>query len=271
MSHPQPTVLLTNREHFLTPFLMNAFNGTPISFFPSDAPDTSIMVHYGTNDATIVPETNNILADVAKLPRHVVFISSWEIYGHRSFENLTENSPAMGQWAEAENAISERATHDGASLSILRPGIIIGTGMDGYAREIVNGISRATYCHIEGNDARISAIHSLDVAQAAKNIVGKNGTFNISDGIDPTIEQLAEALAWRIGHKRIFSITPPKAHRMARVGDFIPFISPLDSRKLKMQTTTRTLSIENISQTINFHPINVIEYLTNHIYDESDI
>ena len=92
-------------------------------------------------------------------------------------------------------------------LSIVRPALIVGTGMKGTLRSMVNGIYRGYYHHIKENNARRSVIHATDVSAAVNKIASIGGVFNLTDGVNPTVYDLAEALAYRMGDKRIYTMS----------------------------------------------------------------
>lgn len=232
----KPQILIPGSEHFLIPYLEAAFKGAEIIRDPSavspDGVDTAVII---LGNGGTLPESISC--------RSVVAISS-----------------ATGTDTEAEATVTEAAKRLGAPLAILRPAEIIGTGMTGLPRDIVNRIYRGTFFHIaDANEPRISVIHALDVARAATVAAGHEGIFTLSDGSDPTLKELAEALSHRLGHKRIYSLSGRKARMLARL-----FPSIIISGDRKVNMTDSPLFAD-------FRPLTVTDYLTNHHYDENDI
>lgn len=211
-------------------------------------------------------------------PKQLVYISSVQVYGKTSGENLDESTPVnptspygkskhdaetyLIEWSKAHNVI----------LTILRPPLILGTGMKGTLRSMVNGIYRGYYHHIKGNQARRSIIHATDVAKVVKLIAPIGGTYNITDGANPSVYDLAEALSYRIGNKRIYTISMKFAKFLAKIGDIINSDKfPLTSKKLTQLTETLTFNGDAIKNAIDWKPNIVTHYLRNHNYDENSL
>lgn len=144
-------------------------------------------------------------------------------------------------------------------VTVLQSPCIVGTGMRGLPRRIAAGIYKGSYVHIACNEARVSVVHATDVARAAAMAAGTSGTFNLTDLTDPTVHDLAEALSWRLGQKRIFTIAP----RWARLW--------LGSHFYTQLTTSRTIPETFSHLFTDFTPVSVTEYLKNHIYDEQSL
>ena len=156
-----------------------------------------------------------------------------------------------------------------AVISILRPAHIIGTGMDGIPRQIVNGIARGTYFHVQGNEARISVVHALDVARLTRIVAPVGGEYRFSDNCNPTVTELAEALSVRVNHKRIPTLSPKWAKIASRFGGWLGGVT---TDLLATLTSDNTVSSPTDLSTLKgFEPRNVVDYLSTHKYDENDI
>lgn len=142
---------------------------------------------------------------------------------------------------------------------VIRCPYIVGTGMGGLTRKIAAGIFKGTFVHITGNDARISVVHATDVAKAASIAAGSQGSYTLTDGTDPTVHDLADALAYRMGDKRIFSIGP----RWAKLWYGGTYYTTL--------TTSHTAPDTFSTVFPDFHPVSVVEYLKTHVYDEQSL
>lgn len=143
-------------------------------------------------------------------------------------------------------------------LSLYCP-IIIGTGMVGLPRRMAAGIYRGSYFSIVGNESRLSAIHAADLADAVALAAGTDGSFTITDGVDHKLDDLAEALAYRLGDKRIYAIKP----WMARLWYGKEYYS---------QLTADHLASDSFAQAYpSFSPTPVTQYLRTHVYDEKSL
>ena len=205
-----------------------------------------------------------------------VFISSTDVYGLFEGEGVDETAPLnpatdFGRMkAEAERILTEWCTGHSVALTILRCPPVVATGMQGPMRRLVNDIYRGSYRHIADNQAKVSVVHGVDVARAAIDMIGRPGVYNLTDGADPTRHALAEALAWRMGNKRIFTIPLSKAKKLARINDFLPF-TRFDSEAVKRQTSTLTFSSDKIRNLLSWQPNVVTEYLRTHNYDDNSL
>lgn len=208
--------------------------------------------------------------------KNFVFISTVEVYGKQDgcgYNELTPTQPVteFGRMKlEAENILVERCKKHGINLSIIRCAPVVCTGMHNPIRRLAADIYRGSYRHIADNDARTSVVHAVDVARAAVDIIGHEGIFNLTDGVDPSRHDLAEALSWRMGNKRIFTLPLSKARKLARINDWLPF-TRFDSEMLKRETTSLTFSSEKIHGILGWRPNSVTEYLRTHVYDENSL
>ncbi len=136
---------------------------------------------------------------------------------------------------------------------------IVGTGMSGLPMKIAGKILNGTYCHVKGNEARLSTIHAVDVAQAVRLSLGTVGRFIVTDGDGPSVHDFAEALAFRINQKRIYTIKPFWAKFM------------LTGSLFDELTVDRLLDGNAFKESFDFKPVPVVEYLRTHVYDDESL
>lgn len=58
-------------------------------------------------------------------------------------------------------------------LTVVRPALMFGTGVDGWLLQLFNRVTRGHYVHIRGNEAKVSLVTALDTARAMVKLVGK--------------------------------------------------------------------------------------------------
>lgn len=136
---------------------------------------------------------------------------------------------------------------------------IIGTGMAGLPRRMAEGIARGTFVHIRGNEARISLIHATEVARAVHAVSGCQGTYALSDCREHTMHDLAEAIAYRMNDKRLYTIS----RRWARVW--------YGSEYYKVLTTDHLSESTFSADFPDFEPVDTLEYMHTHIYDQTSL
>lgn len=156
-------------------------------------------------------------------------------------------------------ALDSYCSQNGLPLAVIRCPYIVGTGMKGLIMRIAAGINKGTFVHIAGNEARISVVHAVDVARAAAIAAGTQGTYTLTDTVDPSIHDLAQALAYRLSDKRIITIKP----RWARLWYGAAYYNTL--------TTSHTASCTFCEAFPSLLPVSVTEYLTTHVYDEKSL
>lgn len=216
-------------------------------------------------------------------PKHVVVVSSTAVYGLSSGENIDETAPvrpadnASRHLASIEDRVKERCKATGAMCTILRPADVVGTGMEGFTGRLARDVNNGSYMHVKGNEAQRSIVHAIDVAKAVRAVAEKagddciEGVYNLTDRSGATIEQLADAIAYRLGNKRIFATGLKAAKALALLGDITLGALPWSRKKLKARTTTLTFNSFAISKHTTWEPMSVTEYLKTHKYSEDDI
>ncbi|MCM1066332.1 MAG: NAD-dependent epimerase/dehydratase family protein [Muribaculaceae bacterium] len=236
--------LYTPESDFLLPYIKQALPGVKISTMPVD----------GSEQA----------------PELAVMISSCDIYGGTEAIDLNEGAPVdeTSPWAERERLFGDYCRKNGMKALVLRCADIIGTGMGGYGRMLARAIWRGTFFHFPGNEARRSCIHATDVAALIRSAAermpeAEGGIYNVTDGEDPTVHDLAEALAFRMRNKRISNLSTVPQQRIFKL--------LYGRRRCGLYTTTRTFSNERARADFDFHPSAVCQYLRTHIYDDSSL
>ncbi|MDE6086038.1 MAG: hypothetical protein K2G40_06525, partial [Muribaculaceae bacterium] len=97
-----------------------------------------------------------------------------------------------------------------------------------------------------------------------------HGVWNITDGTDPLRRDLVEALAWRLRHKRVYSISPKHARILARIGNLLPFTG-FSMASLQAQLSTLTFDGSSFCRLTGFSPVSVTNYLQTHDYNDSSL
>ena len=293
---PKNDILIAGGENFLTPYLYRAFEksvpetvrvwtqtGEDVAPLP---PTVSTVVYSDVHDSADTRFTVEVALcrvkefiqaiESASRPASMVYISTVDVYGVTGGEDINELTPCNPATAYAkaklavESYLADWCREGGVALAILRPAMIVGTGMGGELRQMVNSIYRATYRHVLDNTARVSVVHATSLADAVVAAVGHDGKWNVTDGVNPTRHELSEALAWRMSNKRIYNVTLRKARLLARIGDWLP-VTWLNTTTLERELTTLTFDGSAFRTITTFDPVSVTYYLRNHSYDESSL
>ena len=213
MTNLLSNILITGAHDFMAPYLFREFQ----EHYPSDtsiwmlgrgdlagmkvdlATESPVMpaamdcvIHVdGTdsgsfNAATALDEVRSLARSLETTPpQSMVYISSSIVYGLNEGESIDEKTPLSPTRRDAqakrdvEGFLTRWCENNGVKLSILRPAMVVGTGMGGELRRLVNSIYRGTYRHVTGNDARVSVVHAVDVARAARMAVAQSGILAV--------------------------------------------------------------------------------------------
>lgn len=224
-----------------------------------------------------VTATRNLLASLGQhVPDNIVYVSSTEVYGAEEGVEINENrepepvSEAGKTKLEAERLLGEWCAARNVTLTILRSPAIVGTGMRGELRRLVNSIYRGNYHHIDDETARLSVVHATDVARAMVMLRQLGGIYNITDGDNPSRHDLVEAFALRMGNKRVYTLRAKRARTFARVCDFIPLLG-YGRKSLAERYRTLTFDDSRLRRAIDWTPSAVVDYLKTHNYDENSL
>lgn len=201
------------------------------------------------------------ITDSAENASAAVMISSTDIYDADNGSNFNELTPLKqnSPTADAENHFITVCRDNGLTPTILRCAPIVGTGMTGMPRQLAGQIYRGTFIALQGNEARMSLVHAVSLPDAARIAIGRDDIFNVTDSTDPTLNDFADALAWRISQKRIFSL-PLKWYRLF-----------FGRKKTESVCRSLTFSCEKLRSAGEFKPVAVVEYLKTHVYNDASL
>lgn len=268
-------IAIVGRQNFPSPFIVDRLDLDPDLNPPR--PESVVIVpdRYSSDHTSAIQEFAAVDLSGVKC---VVLLSSTDIYNLSSAEMADESSTILpsSPWKVLEDQISDIVSHlTSIRLIILRLPLIVGTGMKGILAEIAAGIMGGTYRHIlpAHSEARHSVIHASDIPEILPHLINSDaqGIYNLTDRRHPTTEQIAEAIAWRIDHKRIYSVPAKWQKPLARLARMIGW-EAYSTARLSFLSTTFTYSDNRIQHEIpDFCPTSVTEYLKNHDYDNDRI
>lgn len=203
--------------------------------------------------------------------KRVVLLSSTDIYVSKQGENLNElaETDSTSEIFKTESAATEFCRQNNIGLTILRlPELVVGTGMGGMLIRMVEQINRGTYLHIKDCSARRSVIHASSIGPAVAESV--EGIFNIADAEAPEVSELAEAISFRIGQKRIYSTKLATARKLAKIAPLLG-MGGWKEDMLKFKTESLTFSTAKAESSFGFRTEPAVYYLRNHQYDENSL
>lgn len=172
---------------------------------------------------------------------------------------------ASGRYEALEYEFMSRSDLAASRRYVLRSAPIVGTGMNGPVRTLAEEIYRGVFFHFPGNEARKSIVHAVDVARAVRFLADNDiepGKYNLSDGVDPTLHDIAEALAFRMGNKRISNLSTRPQQWIARL---------LYGRRRYNRYTIDSLVPSVELRALGFVPVDTCAYMRNHVYDSESL
>ncbi len=206
--------------------------------------------------------TKNLLSGIEKsgfLPEKFVFISTVAVYGLETGESISEEFPLKGETPyarskiAAEQVVTDWCTKRGVKYVILRLPLVAGPDAPGNLGQIRKAIASGYYVRIKGNKARKSVVLAEDIARLLPDLSGKQGIFNLTDGVHPFFSEIEDALSREAGKAIRFSMPLFMLRWAARVGDWFPFF-PVNSLKLKKMTSSLTFSDEKARRELGWSP-----------------
>lgn len=195
-------------------------------------------------------------------PDTFVLISTVAVYGSETGDLIDETAALKGETPyakskiDAEKWISEWGIAQGVNIVILRLPLVVGSNAPGNLGAMVKNIRRGTYARIGTGEARRSMVLASDIARLIPSLLGKNGIYNLTDGIHPTIAMMEDYIAAHFG-KKIHAIPPGLASFLARVGDYIPG-SPFNSYRYAKLRQSLTFSDERAVKGLQWSPTAVL-------------
>ncbi|GAB3807991.1 NAD-dependent epimerase/dehydratase family protein [Spirosoma humi] len=220
-----------------------------------------------------VQGTRHLLSALEKqpvLPIALVYLSTVLVYGCSSGQGLRETTPRLAtdpygaSKADAEMLLQEWAHRTGVRLAILRLPLVVAEPLNGNLATLESAIRRGYYVRIGNGLARRSMVRADDVAAVITRAANVGGTFNLTDGYHPTVRELEEAIARKLGRKKPIPAVPLSlVNPIARLGDGINAVGsrwfPVDSITLRKLTSTLTFSDEPARQQLNWRPRLVLD------------
>lgn len=200
----------------------------------------------------------------AGIPKALVFISTVAVYGCEFGEEITEEHPLEGNTPYAESKIMAEkflvewcAAHS-VILGILRPSLLAGKNAPGNLGAMVNGVKKGFYMNIAGGKVKKSVLMAEDIARLLPLLEEKGGIYNVCDTYQPTFGELSASVAKQLGKHKPISIPYWMAWCMAKVGDLLGSIVPINSSKLEKMTESLTFSNEKARHDLGWEPLDVL-------------
>lgn len=211
--------------------------------------------------------TINLLQGLAEtvLPKKFIFISTVSVYGLLKGENLNEDSPLLAldpygkSKIEAEHIIKNWCENNNIIFTILRLPLVVAANPPGNLGSMINAIENNFYFNISNGVAKKSMVLASDVAKHLLIAADVGGIYNLTDGYHPTFNELSRTISLQLGRKFVPNMPFLLAKIMAKIGDLIGNISPINSYKLSKITSTLTFDDSKARNAFGWNPTHVLD------------
>jgi len=195
----------------------------------------------------------------------IVFISTVAVYGREAGAMIGEDELLHGKTPyalskiQAETLLREYEQKTGIPVIILRLPLLTGPDAPGNFGAMVRAIHKGYYFRIGDGGARRSMVLAVDVADALPGLLGRSGTYNLTDGHHPSVAELDQAIARKL-HRKIRTLPMKWARLLAGIGDRIPG-SPFHTARLDKLSNELIFSDAKARADWNWSPHRVVDNL----------
>lgn len=215
--------------------------------------------------------TENLLKglETAVIPKQFVFISSVSVYGQESGTQIVEEHKLEAKDAyglskiEAEELVIKWCKRHNVVCTILRLPLLVGEYPPGNLGAMVRGIEKGYYFNIGGGRAKKSMVLAEDVAEFIPNVAKIGGTYNLTDGYNPSFLELSNKISKKKGKSNPLNLPIFLVKILGFLGDLIGNKAPINSSKIKKITSDLTFDDSKARELLGWNPQSVLEYLKN--------
>ncbi len=202
--------------------------------------------------------TKNILEALPKAPKYFVFISTVSVYGLDEGINIKEDAqlkakePYGKSKIKAESYLKKWSQKENCRLTILRLPLIFGKNPPGNLGKMINAIKKGYFFNIGKGKAKKSGVLAKDIAFFIPKIIKKGGTYNLTDGYDPSFKELSEVIKNQYNTKKVISLPYIFIKSIALLGDVLETVfskkMPISSRQFSKMTKSLTFCSNKAKQ-----------------------
>jgi nucleoside-diphosphate-sugar epimerase len=202
--------------------------------------------------------------EINVLPKQFVFISSVAVYGLETGFNIKEDYSLLAKdpyglsKIQAEKLILDWCKKYNVICTILRLPLIAGANPPGNLGAMIKGIKKGYYFNIAGGRAQKSMVLASDVAQFILKGSEIGGIYNLTDGYNPSFNELSLTISLQMGRKFVPNIPMVFAKVLAKIGDVVGAKFPINSNKLAKIIAPLTFDDSKARKACGWNPSPVI-------------
>ncbi|MDE1762213.1 MAG: NAD(P)-dependent oxidoreductase [Candidatus Micrarchaeota archaeon] len=204
-----------------------------------------------------VEGTKNIMeACAANDVRHMIYVSSLDVYGHERHDVLTEDSKLEPKDRYGlSKVLAEQEVQKFTNIvpfTIFRPSQIYGPGFEHYFFKVFRAIKEGKMVIIGSGKNKLNLVHSQDVLDAfvlaTSAPTSRYKIYNLTDGGSYTQEQLLNMAA------DMMKVPRPTRKISKLVVRIVAKQKNIDSDELRFLTSSRVVDISRIRRELGFEP-----------------
>lgn len=217
------------------------------------------------NNINVIGTQNLLNGLINNLPKQLVFISSVGVYGLTSGESISETTPLLANdpygksKIKAESFVRTWCEEHNVTCTILRLPLVVGQNPSGNLGAMIRGIKKGYYFNIAGGNAKKSMVLASDIAKFILKAAEVGGTYNLTDGIHPTFNELSNNISRQFSKSFVPNMPLFIANVLAKIGDILGNAFPINSNKLSKITSTLTFDDSKARAAFGWNPTPVLE------------
>ena len=215
-----------------------------------------------------VEGTKNLLKGLEPVGilKQFVFISSVSVYGQESGTQIVEEHKLKAKDAyglskiEAEELVTKWCIRHNVVCTILRLPLLVGEYPPGNLGAMIKGIEKGYYFNIGGGKAKKSMVLAEDVAEFIPIVAKIGGTYNLTDGYNPSFLELSNKISKQKGKSNPLNLPIFLVKMLGNLGDLFGSKAPINSIKLKKITSDLTFDDMKARKVAGWNPRNVLDW-----------
>lgn len=217
------------------------------------------------NNINVIGTQNLLNGLINNLPKQFLFMSSVSVYGLTSGESISETTPLLANDPYgkskiiAESIVRNWCEEHNVTCTILRLPLVVGQNPPGNLGEMIQGIKKGYYFNIAGGNAKKSMVLASDISKFILKAAEIGGTYNLTDGIHPTFNELSKSIARNLDKSFVPDMPLFVANVLAKTGDILGNTFPFNSNKLSKITSTLTFDDSKARIAFGWNPTPVLE------------
>ena len=191
--------------------------------------------------------------------RRVVCISTSSVHTKRASPDAGERK-LIGRICQAEDRLKSHCRERDIALSLLRPTLIYGCGMDQNVSRLARLIRRFHFLPVAGKAAGLrQPVHAKDLAQLAVSLAASEAAISVESAVGGgsvlSYRDMAQRVFTALGMKpRILEVSPGLLVLLARCVSWLPYVRGLNAGFVLRQNWDQVFDDSRLRELTGFRP-----------------